>query len=144
MTRSGRRHPWVAATGNLLRQGRLSISEFVESGNGLLSGFDIVVLPSVCESFSNAILEAMAAGLPVIAARSGGHAELVEHRKTGLLTPPMRPEAIARAILLMIKEPGLMDQMGRAGRLRAQTHFSMDDCVRSYEEVYSRVTSGPE
>jgi len=124
---------------SLQRQGKLSISEFGESESGVLSGFDMVVLPSVCESFSNAILEAMAAGIPVIAARSGGNSELVEHRKTGLLTPPMRPEAIARAILLMIKEPKLIGQMGRAARQRARTHFPMDECVRSYEAVYSKV-----
>ena len=51
----------------------------------------------------------------------------------------MRPEAIARAILLMIKEPKLIDQMGGAARQRAQTHFPMDECVRSYEAVYSKV-----
>lgn len=124
--------------GRLQRQGKLSISEFVEAGNEALSSFDIVVLPSVGESFSNAILEAMAAGLPVIATRSGGNPELIEHRKTGLLVPALRPETLARAILLLIEDPKLIRRMGQAARKRAQRHFSMDDCVRSYEAVYSK------
>ncbi len=126
----------------LQRQGKLSISEFVASESESLSGFDIIVLPSVRESFSNAILEAMAAGIPVIATRSGGNPELIEHRKTGLLIPPMRPEALSRAILLLIKDPKLIERMGQAARKRAHTSFSMTDCVRSYEAVYSRVVSG--
>jgi glycosyltransferase involved in cell wall biosynthesis len=124
---------------SLLRQGKLSISEFVEFGNDVLSGCDMIVLPSVRESLSNAILEAMAAGLPVIATRSGGNPELVLHRKTGLLIPPMRPAALARAMLLLINDRKLMVQMGQAALKRARTHFSMDDCARSYEAVYSRV-----
>jgi glycosyltransferase involved in cell wall biosynthesis len=130
--------------GSLQRKGKLSISEYVNSGDGVPGGLDIVVLPSVCESFSNSILEAMALGIPVIAARSGGNSELVEHRKTGLLIPPMRPEAIAQAILLMVKEPKLIGRMGRAARQRVKTHFRMDECVRSYEAVYSRVISDSE
>ncbi len=126
----------------LQRQGKMSISEFVESESEMLSAFDIIVLPSERESFSNAILEAMAAGIPVIATRSGGNPELVEHRKTGLLVPLGRPEALARAIMLLIKDRELRGQMGRAARHRAQTHFSMDACVRSYEAVYSRVLGG--
>lgn len=127
---------------SLQRQGKLSISEFFKSGDEVPGKFDIIVLPSVRESFSNAILEAMAAGIPVIAARSGGNPELVEHRKTGLLVPPLRPEALARAILLLIKDTELIGRMGQAARERARTRFSMEDCVKSYEAVYSEVASG--
>lgn len=124
---------------NLQRQRKLSISEFVDPENSVVSSFDIVVLPSLCESFSNAILEAMAAGIPVIAARSGGNPELVEHEKTGILTPPMRPTAIADALLRMMHQPKLIDRMGRAARRKAQIHFSLQRCVKSYEKVYSKV-----
>lgn len=126
---------------SLERLGKLSISEFAESEPEAPGRFDLVVLPSVRESFSNAILEAMAAGVPVIAARSGGNPELVEHGKTGLLVPPMRPAAIARAILLLRNDPKLLCRMGEAARQRAQTRFFIDDCVRSYEAVYARVVS---
>jgi glycosyltransferase involved in cell wall biosynthesis len=126
-------------TRGLQSRGKLSISEFVECESEVLNAFDIIVLPSEQESFSNAILEAMAAGIPVVATRSGGNAELVEHRKTGLLVPPRRPEALARAILSLIKDENLRGRMGCAARRRAEIHFPMEACVRSYEAVYSRV-----
>lgn len=125
----------------LLKQRRLRISDFSEPGEDVLGGFDIIVLPSVRESFSNAILEAMAAGVPVVAARSGGNAELVEHRRTGLLVPPMQPEALARAILRLVEEPELTTRMGRSAREKARTQFSIDDCVDAYEAVYARLMS---
>jgi glycosyltransferase involved in cell wall biosynthesis len=123
----------------LKRKGKLSISEFSESGNGVLREFDCVVLPSVRESFSNAILESMALGIPVIAANSGGNPELVKHLKTGFLVPPMRPKLLAKAMLGLLEKPELIDRMGRAALKRTQTHFSLDDCVRRYEDAYSRV-----
>lgn len=126
-------------TERLRRQGRLSISEFFTSDNEVVKSFDIVVQPSIQESFSNAILEAMAAGIPVIAARSGGHTELVEHRKTGLLFKPEQPESLARAILLLLKNRELIKEMGQAARKRAQTLFSMNKCVKAYEGIYSKV-----
>jgi glycosyltransferase involved in cell wall biosynthesis len=128
--------------GGLRQQGRLSISEYVSRGNSLPRAFDVLVLPSLRESFSNAILEAMADGIPVIAARSGGHPELVDHRKTGLLVPPMQPEALARAIMSLIKNPKLMAQMGEAARERARTRFPIGDCVRRYEAIYESVIAG--
>jgi L-malate glycosyltransferase len=125
----------------LERQGKLNISDFKGSEDGALRRFDCVVLPSLRESFSNAILESMAAGVPVIAARSGGHPELVEHRRTGFLVPPTEPEAIAKAIQFLLNKPELLDQMGQAAARRAQNCFSMDECVRRYEAVYEKVSS---
>ncbi len=126
----------------LQQQGRFSFSEFAEAESDVYRQFDVIVLPSIDESFSNAILEAMASGVPVVAARSGGNPELVEHRKTGLLVKPMCPEEIAHAILLLIRRPELIDRMGRAAKRRAATHFHIDDCVRRYEAVYSKVVAG--
>ncbi|HYE75864.1 MAG TPA: glycosyltransferase family 4 protein [Blastocatellia bacterium] len=125
----------------LQQQGKLTILEFFTSENEIVNSFDIVIQPSIQESFSNAILEAMAAGIPVIAARSGGHTELIEHRKTGLLFTPEQPESLARAISMLIKNREQMSQMGQAARKRAQTLFSMKRCVRAYEDIYSKVIS---
>lgn len=80
-------------------------------------------------------------GVPVIAARSGGNAELVEHGRTGLLVPPQRPEALARAITRLTRKPELLIEMGLAARERARALFSLADCVKAYEAVYSRVIS---
>lgn len=127
--------------GSLQRRGKLSISEFADDLGGLPGGLDIVAHPSVMESFSNAVLEAMAAGIPVIAARSGGNPELVVHGKTGLLIPPMRPEALARAILYLAEDRRLAGRMGRAARERVRERFLIEECVRSYEAVYSEALS---
>lgn len=126
---------------NLIRAGKLTVSEHLGPRADVTSRFDVVVLPSVGESFSNAILEAMAAGVPVIAARSGGNAELVEHGRTGLLVPPLRPEALARAITRLTRKPELLMQMGLAARARARALFSLADCVKAYEAVYSKAIS---
>ncbi|MDZ4687221.1 MAG: glycosyltransferase [Planctomycetaceae bacterium] len=78
----------------------MTVDDF--SDGNAASDCDVVVLPSTGESLSNAILEAMAAGIPVIAARSGGNAELVRHKVTGLLVPPLQPRALAGALLSLL------------------------------------------
>jgi glycosyltransferase involved in cell wall biosynthesis len=127
--------------GSLQRRGKLSISEFADERGGPPGGLDVIAHPSVMESCSNAVLEAMAAGIPVIAARSGGNPELVVNGKTGLLIPPMRPKALARAILHLAEDRQLAGRMGRAAHERVRERFLLDECVRSYEAVYSEAIS---
>jgi glycosyltransferase involved in cell wall biosynthesis len=126
-------------TRTLRASGKLEISEFLLDEKDIRSDADIVVLPSVRESFSNAILEAMAAGLPVIAARSGGNPELVRHGRTGVLVPPEDPHALAAAMLSLLADPARMLRMGKAGRERARRMFSMKSCVARYDAEYQRV-----
>jgi len=123
----------------LANRGLLNILEFVDRESDVYAQFDCVVLPSLRESFSNAILESMAAGVPVIAARSGGNPELVVHRKTGLLVPPAQPEKLARSMLQIIEDAKRRSLMGQAARARALKCFSLADCARSYQTVYSEV-----
>jgi glycosyltransferase involved in cell wall biosynthesis len=123
----------------LRASGKLEISEFLLGEKDIWSDAYIVVLPSVRESFSNAILEAMAAGLPVIAAHSGGNPELVQHGRTGLLVPPEDPHALATAMLSLLDDPAAMTGMGKAGRERARRVFSMKACVERYDAEYQRV-----
>jgi glycosyltransferase involved in cell wall biosynthesis len=127
---------------DLQRRGKLTISDFVRAEGSVYEKFDCVVLPSVRESFSNAILESMAAGVPVVAARSGGHPELVEHGETGLLVSPGQPEALVQAILRLLNDRKALTRMGRAARKRARACFSLAKCARSYESVYLRVVLG--
>jgi glycosyltransferase involved in cell wall biosynthesis len=103
------------------------------------SDFDVVVLPSIGESLSNAILEAMAAGVPVVAARSGGNAELVGHNTTGLLVPPRQPRALARAIVRLLDDPAARFAMGSAARTAARSRFSLDVCTTKYERLYDSI-----
>jgi glycosyltransferase involved in cell wall biosynthesis len=127
------------AARTLSRERRFTFSDFLPSGNDPLRDLDLLVLPSIGESFSNAVLEGMAAGVPVIASRSGGNPEMVEHGTTGLLVPPRQSRLLADAVLELLADPARMRSMGRAGRARAQRRFSIDVCVRRYERAYARV-----
>ena len=129
----------------LRRSGRLQFGEYHDDGDvaDVLRGLDMLVLPSVGESFSNAVLEAMAAGIPVIAARSGGNPELIVHGKSGLLVPPEQPEALARAMKTLLRRPERMRELGAAARERTRLVFSLTECVRHYQTEYDRVLREP-
>jgi glycosyltransferase involved in cell wall biosynthesis len=104
----------------------------------LLAGADVFVLASRSEGLPISILEAMGAGLPVVASSVGGVAELVEHRVTGLLVPPADPPALARALGELIRDPLMRSSYGEAGRRRAQELFGFDAFRRSHLHAYRR------
>lgn len=101
----------------------------------LLAAADIGVLCSHEEGFSNAVLEGMAAALPMVVTDVGGNAEAVMHGATGLVVPPHAPDQLAEALLSMALNPE-RKQMGEAGRHRVETLFSMDACVQAYADLY--------
>lgn len=102
----------------------------------LMSALDIFVLPSLAEGISNTILEAMSCGLPVVATRVGGNAELVIDGETGLLVPRADPKAMSEAIQCYLDDDNLRSRHGTAGRQRAEKNFSIDAMVRNYLAVY--------
>lgn len=108
----------------------------------LLSSAHIALLCSHEEGFPNAVIESMAAGLPVIATRVGGVPEAVEHDETGLLVPARDPVALGNAIEALARDPSRRARMGDAGRARAHRFFGLDPCVRSYSELYGRLRRG--
>jgi glycosyltransferase involved in cell wall biosynthesis len=108
----------------------------------LLSASDIALLCSHQEGFSNAILEAMAAGLPMIVSDVGGNAEAVRDGETGLVVPPRDPQALAAAIIRLAGDPKLRQHFGRAGRERVVSHFSLEACVTKYEALYRGLLDG--
>ena len=83
------------------------------------------------------ILEAMAHGLPVVAASVGGVPEAVVDGVTGLLVPPGDSPALATAILELVADPARRRALGHAGRERIDRHFSMEAMIRAYEDFYS-------
>jgi len=99
----------------------------------------LFVLSSVREALPNVVLEAMAAGLPVVATRVGGLPELVTPGTTGWLVPPRDPAALAAAISRLLDAPQALDDFGRAGRQRAVQSYSFAAMVRGHEEVLERL-----
>ncbi|WP_419805734.1 glycosyltransferase [Terriglobus sp.] len=104
----------------------------------LLRRASVFVLPSRSEGFSNAIVEAMAAGLPVVATKVGGNAEAVQDGVTGLLVASEQPEALAGAMLRLLDNPEQSRRMGDAGQVRAAEVFSEAAMVRGLMEAFTR------
>ncbi len=104
----------------------------------VLRGLHAFALPSRSEGISNAILEAMASGLPVLATAVGGNAELVLPGVTGYLTPAQDPQAMATHLISLAGNPYLADRLGQAGRQRVLAHFSLPAMVATYQRVYAQ------
>ncbi len=105
----------------------------------LLPQMEISVLPSLAEGFSNAILESMAAALPMVATDVGGNREAIVEGETGFLVPPSDPEALADRILRLLGDRALAQRMGRAGKRRIETTFSLQRMVAETERFYERL-----
>ncbi|CAM5785174.1 glycosyltransferase [Castellaniella caeni] len=101
----------------------------------LLKASDVGVLCSHEEGFSNAILEGMAAGLPMVVTDVGGNAEAVKQGVNGLVVPSNSPHELGKALLCMV-DGSLRAAMGRASEARARELYSLDACVESYERMY--------
>jgi glycosyltransferase involved in cell wall biosynthesis len=102
----------------------------------LLAASDIAVSASHEEGSSNAVLEAMAAGLPVVATDVGGSGEAITCGETGLLVPARQPAAMAAALARLIGDPALRARLGAAARARVDAEFSLDACVERYAHLY--------
>jgi glycosyltransferase involved in cell wall biosynthesis len=98
---------------------------------------DVVVLPSRSEGLPNAILEAMAAGRPVVASAVGGIPDAIEHGVTGLLVPPGDPLALADALARLAADPLAAGRMGQAAREAASSRFSFDRMVDAHDRLYA-------
>jgi len=96
------------------------------------------VHPSRTEGLSNAVLEEMAAGLPVVASDVGGLPTLVDHGVNGLLVPPGDPVALAEALTRMVVDRGMRERMGAAARERAES-FSWAACVQAHVDLYEEL-----
>jgi glycosyltransferase involved in cell wall biosynthesis len=105
----------------------------------LLSQISISVLPSLSEGLSNALIEAMVAGVPVVATAVGGNAETVEHGVTGLLVAPRDSAALAAAVTELLSRPDLARRLGCEARERAVGRFSLERMLRETEGLYLRL-----
>ena len=105
----------------------------------ILAGADVFVLSSLSEGLPLSILEAMAAGLPVVASSVGGIPEVVIDGETGLLVPPGDPQSLAAAIERLLADPALRRRLGEAGRIRVAEHFDLAAVHRAHLDLYRGV-----
>lgn len=105
----------------------------------LLGGLDVFVHPSDTEGLPNAVLEAAAAGLPIVATDAGATREIVIDGRTGLLVPVGDRDGLVRALARMAGDGTLRAQLGRAAREHARTAFGMDRLVEETAALYERL-----
>jgi L-malate glycosyltransferase len=109
----------------------------------LHKAFDIFVMSSITEGLGTSLLDAMAAGKPVVATAVGGIPEVVVDGETGFLVAPRDHEAMAGAIVRLLTDEPLRRRMGEAGRARVRTRFSAERMVQQTLKVYQRVAMHP-
>lgn len=131
--------PFAAAVQRLGLEGRVVVREKVSDIEDYLQAADIGLFTSDTESFCLSILEAMCFGCPSVARRVGGIPEVVEDGVSGLLVADENPDALARAVETLIRDPARRAAMGRAAQQAARRKFSADTIVSKYEALYQRV-----
>jgi glycosyltransferase involved in cell wall biosynthesis len=106
----------------------------------LLEQSDVFVLPTFLpERLPYALLESMAEGVPAVACPTGGVAELIEHRRTGLLVPPQRPDLLADAILQLARDRLLLQQISRAARERVRDSYDLAGMADRFCALYDEI-----
>ena len=113
------------------------------SPSAIMFDSDIVVHPAGNESFGRSVVEAMAAGLPVVGVAAGGVGETVIDGVTGILVPEHDAAELAEGIAALAASAELRAKMGRAGKRRAQEHFSLDACAEGIMDVYEASMTRP-
>lgn len=103
-----------------------------------LPTFDIYVCSSIKEGFPYSILEAMAAGLPIVSTAVGGIPEALEDGRSGLLVPPRDPHALAEALKRLIDNPDFAKTLGTRARERVK-NFALEKMLRETEKVYGEI-----
>ena len=113
---------------------------------GSFAKIDILAVPSAEEPFGRVVIEAFAAGTPVVAYPSGGIPELIEHGRTGLLTRAFSAESLAAEIRFLIERPGEMLRLSAAGRKEFERRFTLERFARNVCGVLSeaKLKSGPQ
>jgi glycosyltransferase involved in cell wall biosynthesis len=106
-----------------------------------LGGMDLFVLPSLNEGMGRALIEAMAAGLPVIASRVGGIPSVIAHEQTGLLVPPRDAHALAEALRRLLDRPEWAKQLGVAASHSVDSRYGSVSMVHAIESIFTEALS---
>lgn len=108
----------------------------------ILVSCDIAVLPSLAEGLPNAVLEYLAAGLPVIATALGGNLEVIQDGITGLLIPPKDPDELASALKGLLDDSEFSTRLAKSGREHVQAQFSFERLVIEVDQLYTQLLGG--
>ena len=119
--------------------GRVNFLGWRSDIDEIMPVFDIFVLPSLNEGMGRVLVEAMAAGKPIVASNVGGIPDLVQHGHNGLLVPPGDEKALAAAIRQFIADPAKAEIMGQRGRERCH-QYSIDAMVEKIDQLYSELS----
>jgi len=120
-----------------IQEGLVEYWGFRQDMNEVYHQAHIICLPSVREGLPTVLIEAAAAGRPIVASDVPGCREVVDHGENGLLVPPGDPVALAEALALLASDPILRRKMGAAGRLKAVNQFSNEKIIAATLMVYS-------
>jgi glycosyltransferase involved in cell wall biosynthesis len=133
------RHSLAAYAETLGIADRITWTGFRRDVPRILSAFDIYVQSSLNEGLSLSILEAMAAGIPVVATDVGGNSEVIAHEVNGLLVPAGTTDEFVKAVLCLIEQPELREQFSSAGLNLMREEFSLNRMVNGYRALYKSV-----
>lgn len=117
---------------------RFIFAGFRKNVGNFLKSFDIFVLSSYLEGLGTSILDAQAVGLPVVACKTGGIPEIIDNDLNGLLVPPKNSEALAQAILYLVRNDSKRKELGENSKKSVQ-QFSIEKTVQRYLELYDEL-----
>ena len=130
------KQPLDALASNLGLDGRAFLLDLQTDVNRNFRGLDVCVHPSDTEGFSNALLQSMSHGLPIVATRAGGNPEAILDGESGLLVPPGQPESLAQAMLTMLRNRQLSERLGKAALAKMREKFRFHQMLQNYTALY--------
>jgi glycosyltransferase involved in cell wall biosynthesis len=116
----------------------VTFTGFREDVERVMAALDVFVVSSSAEGFSLTTVQAMAAGLPVVATRCGGPEEILRNGELGVLVPTRSPEALADAVQRLVDRPAERRRITLAARAEAESRFALTSMVSGYEALYER------
>jgi len=115
----------------------VQLYEFIPNAASYLKAFDIFILPSIKEGLPYTILEAMAAGLPIIATKVGGIPELIDNNINGILIESKKPDLIGEKIMELLNRPEIGQMMAGQAEQKAKQEFSLKKMLKKTKEAYA-------
>jgi glycosyltransferase involved in cell wall biosynthesis len=112
---------------------------WIDDINSVLPRWSVFVMPSLDEGFPIAALDAMAAGVPVLATSVGGVPELIQDGTNGCLVPPRDVDALVSRLRVLLCDPALRNRIGLAGFAHARDHFGPDQMIASFAQLYDEL-----